>query len=130
MMGEQASSCGSISQVSSFSLCFSSLQVFHIWSFLFIRRLVLNLLLESFACWWVCVRLIWTLPRDFSPGRSSESFHIFAQCLCDFLTSLSYHYRNWICNSFHILQCKDQEYKRKRHCRTLNELFTSGKIDI
>nr|KAF6341666.1 mediator complex subunit 23 [Myotis myotis] len=37
MMGERANSCGSISRVSSFSLCFSSLQVFHIWSFLFIK---------------------------------------------------------------------------------------------
>lgn len=87
-MGEQANSCGNISQVSSFSLCFSSLQVFHIWCFLFIRRYVLNLLVRvtSPVNYWildcyghslVILELAEVLSPNFCPVHCFYSFLTF-----------------------------------------------------
>ena len=129
-MGEQANSCGSISRVSSFSLCFSSLQVFHIWFCLFIRRLVLNLLLgllhlliSMFLDWYGLCLVILALAEVLRPN------FCFVQWFLNF--SLSCYYKNWIWPCIlYSHSARISGYKMIRHYGTLNELLTGGKIEI
>ena len=100
-----ASSSGSISRASSFSLCFSSLQVSHIWSFLFIRRWVYTLFQSHFTCWWVYFRWVYLVKHKFRALISLLFSALVSSSLFTFLSLLKLD--SFIYSTYS--QCQDQE---------------------